>query len=161
MSSTHTETITRFYEAFNKLDYATMNDCYAEEVTFTDAVFKNLNGKQTRAMWHMLCTRAKDFSLSFSDVKAQGQTGSCHWEPKYLFSSTGRSVHNIIDAQFQFNESGKIVQHQDSFNLYRWAKMALGPMGYLLGWTPMVQNRVRKTAFTNLQSFIQKHPEYQ
>lgn len=161
MSSTHTEVITRFYEAFSKLDYATMNDCYAEEVTFSDAVFKNLNGKQTRAMWHMLCSRAKEFTLTFNDVKADGQTGSCHWEPKYLFSATGRSVHNIIDAQFWFNEEGKIVRHEDTFNLYRWSKMALGPMGYIMGWTPMMQNRVRKTALGNLQSFIKKNSAYQ
>ncbi|OJJ14072.1 ketosteroid isomerase [marine bacterium AO1-C] len=161
MASTNTETITRFYEAFNKLDYATMNDCYADEVTFNDSAFKNLNGKETRAMWHMLCTRAKEFTLTFSDVQANDQTGSCHWEPKYLFSATGRSVHNIIDAKFKFNEEGKIIQHDDSFNLYRWAKMAFGPMGFILGWTPMMHNKIRKTAMGNLKSFIQKHPEYQ
>lgn len=160
MSTDNTQLIQTFYEAFNKLDHETMNACYADDVTFSDSVFKNLNGKQTRAMWHMLCIRAKEFKLTFSEVQANDQEGSCHWEPIYLFSATGRSVHNIIDAKFRFKD-GKIIQHEDTFNLYRWTKMALGPMGYLLGWTPMIQNRVRKTALSNLHSFIQKHPEYQ
>lgn len=160
MSTTHTTLINTFYEAFARLDHETMNACYADDVTFSDSVFKNLDAKQTKAMWHMLCTRAKDFKLTFTNVEASGQEGSCHWEPIYLFSSTGRPVHNKIDAKFWFKD-GKITKHEDSFPLYRWTQMALGPMGYLLGWSPMIQNKVRKTAMGNLKSFIQKHPEYQ
>lgn len=160
MSAEHKQLIETFYQAFNKLDYKTMNACYADEATFSDSAFKNLTSKQTQAMWHMLCTRAKDFTLTFTDVQADDATGSCHWEPIYSFSSTGRKVHNKIDAKFWFKD-GKIVKHEDFFPFYRWSQMALGPMGYLLGWTPMLQNKVRKTAMSSLHSFIKKHPEYQ
>jgi len=37
----------------------------------------------------------------------------------------------------------------------------LGPMGVLLGWSPLVQGRVRGTAVSSLHKFIVKHPEYQ
>ena len=45
---------------------------------------------------------------------------------------TGRPVHNIIDAQFTFRD-GLIVTHIDTFNLWRWSRMALGPKAVALG----------------------------
>jgi hypothetical protein len=51
---------------------------------------------------------------------------------------------------------GQILEHHDHFSLWRWSGMALGPLGLALGWTPLVQNRVRKQAREGLQAFIQK-----
>ena len=112
------------------------------------------------AMWHMLCERGKDLKLTFSNVQANGNTGSAHWEPKYTFSTTGRFVHNIIDSEFMF-EDGKIIQHRDHFDFWRWSRMALGPAGIFLGWTPFLKNKVQQTAMEGLKKFISQHPEYQ
>ena len=76
------------------------------------------------------------------------------------FSTTGRKVHNVIDAMFGFQD-GKIIRHNDHFDLWRWTRMALGTSGILLGWSPVVQNKVRETAQHGLEIFIAKHPEYQ
>ena len=40
------------------------------------------------------------------------ETGRAHWEADYTFSSTGRKVHNVIDATFEF-EGGLIRAHRD------------------------------------------------
>jgi hypothetical protein len=53
---------------------------------------------------------------------------------------------NIIDAKFSFNSDGLIVTHVDTFDLWRWSRMALGCMGITLGWTSFVQNKIRKQA---------------
>lgn len=111
-------------------------------------------------MWHMLCEGGKDLAVTFSDVEADEATGRAHWEARYTFSTTGRKVHNIIDAWFRFKD-GLIIEHRDHFDFWRWSRMALGPTGLLLGWTPLVQNRVRRTARGRLEKFIQQHPEYQ
>jgi len=151
--------IEQFYTCFQQKDYAGMIACYHPQVEFTDPVFMTLKGKQAGAMWHMLVERGKDLTLQFSDVEAQGDSGKGHWEARYTFS-TGRPVLNIIDATFTFQD-GKIIRHRDQFDLWRWTRMALGTTGVLLGWSPMVQNKIRDTARQGLLAFIEQHPEYQ
>ena len=155
----HTQLIETFYKSFQQKDYASMIACYHPQIHFSDPVFTHLHGKQAGAMWHMLVERGKDLELTFSDIGANGDTGRAHWEATYTFS-TGRKVHNKIDATFTFAD-GKIIRHQDQFDLWRWSRMALGPSGLLLGWTPFMQNKVRQTAMKGLTKFIEKHPEYQ
>jgi len=148
------ECITTFYSAFQKLDYKTMATCYHPDATFKDEVFQ-LKGKEIADMWEMLCTRAQSFQLHFSDVESTTEHGSAHWEPKYVFSKTGKHVHNIIDATFTFKD-GKILTHHDSFNFYAWAKQAFGFTGVLLGWLPFFRKKVVKIANESLRHYIKK-----
>ena len=67
---------------------------------------------------------------------------------------SGRPVVNDIQATFRF-ESGLIADHQDDFNFYRWSRQALGPVGLLLGWTPLVRSKVRRMAAGRLAQFNQ------
>jgi hypothetical protein len=64
-------------------------------------------------------------------------------------------VHNVIEARFAFRD-GKIVRHDDSFDLWRWACMALGPKGRLLGWLPAVQKAIRREAMSNLERYMER-----
>lgn len=68
------------------------------------------------------------------------------------FPKTGRRVQNKIDASFSFRD-GLIVHHRDSFDFYRWSRMALGPVGAALGWSPIVKNQVRAQAAAQLRRF--------
>ncbi len=151
--------ITDFYTAFQNKDCKAMQACYHPDIVFNDPVFTNLKGNEAKAMWHMLTQAAKELTLQFNAIKANETTGSAHWEAFYPFSRTGRKVHNIIDAQFEFRDN-KIIKHTDHFNFWRWSKMALGTSGLLLGWTPLIHNKVRATAGENLKKFIKEHPEY-
>ena len=54
-------------------------------------------------------------------------------------------MHNSIEARFEL-EDGKIVRHQDSFDLWKWAGQALGWKGKLLGWSPPLQKVLRQQA---------------
>jgi ketosteroid isomerase-like protein len=145
-----------FYTSFQRRDAAGMTACYHPQVVFSDPVFVNLRGERAVAMWQMLCARGQDLDVTFSNVRADDQRGSAHWEARYTFSKTGRQVHNVIDAAFVFQD-GQIIQHTDTFNLWRWARLALGPTGLLLGWTPFVQAAIRKEAVAGLERFVQKH----
>lgn len=149
------ETIHRFYDAFAKMDAETMAACYADDVTFSDAVFIGLRGEEARDMWRMLCSRATDLVVEKSKVRMEGDVGHAHWDARYSFGQPGgkkRPVLNRIDATFKFRD-GLIVDHRDDFNLYAWTRMALGPVGIFMGWTPMVQNAVRKQARGGLKAF--------
>lgn len=151
--------IERFYTAFQQRDWATMAACYHPEAHFSDPVFPDLRGKQPGAMWRMLLEGASDLQVTFTDVQASGGRGSVRWDAVYPFSQTGRRVHNRISAEFTFRD-GLIVEHRDHFDLWAWTRMALGLPGVLLGWSPILRNKVRKMAGQRLKRFVEKHPEY-
>lgn len=145
--------IETFYTSFQNLDAEAMSRCYHPDIRFSDPVFPLLVGAEVSGMWRMLCSQAKNFELTFSDVQANDQTGKAHWEALYDFSATGRRVHNRIDAAFEFRE-GKIIKHTDAFDFWKWSRMALGPAGTLLGWTPLVRNKVQRQARERLAGFM-------
>ncbi len=147
--------IERFYAAFSRRDAGAMTACYAADARFTDPVF-NLTGHEIGAMWAMLCERGRDLTLDWRDVRADDATGSAHWEPRYTFSATGRPVHNVIDSAFTFN-GGLIATHVDTFDLWRWTRMALGARGTLLGWTPFVRKAIRAQAARGLEAWMRGH----
>ncbi|MBS7469918.1 nuclear transport factor 2 family protein [Pseudomonas syringae] len=151
-SQANSALITRFYEAFAQLDAEAMSACYTDDVLFSDPAFGELRGAQVGDMWRMLTSRAKNFSVVFDQVRADDQTGSAHWVATYLFSQTGRTVVNDIQARFVFRD-GKICEHRDHFDMGRWSRQALGLKGLLLGWTPLVRNAVRAQALKGLKTF--------
>ncbi|KPZ17579.1 Uncharacterized protein ALO56_00720 [Pseudomonas viridiflava] len=153
-SQANSALITRFYEAFAQLDAEAMSACYTDDVLFSDPVFGELRGRQAGDMWRMLTSRAKDFSVVFDQVRADDRSGSAHWVATYLFSQTGRTVVNDIQARFVFRD-GLICEHHDHFDLWRWSRQALGAKGLLLGWTPMVQNAIRGQAQKGLKTFTE------
>jgi ketosteroid isomerase-like protein len=153
---TNEEVVTKFYSAFQKLDYATMQSCYADNAVFQDPAFGYLDSDEVRAMWEMLAKNAKNFSLVFSDIKAEDEEYiTCKWVATYTFSATGRPVVNKIQAYMRIQD-GKITEHTDYFNFWVWSRQALGLSGWLLGWTSYVKSQVRSKARGNLQRFMQK-----
>lgn len=152
MSDTSHALITRFYQAFQRLDAEAMIACYSADIVFTDPVFGTLRDQEAGDMWRMLTSRAQNFSLTFDQVRAEPGGASARWVATYLFSQTGRTVINDIRARFVI-EDGLITEHHDNFDLWRWSCQALGMPGVLLGWTPLLQNKVRQQARKGLQAF--------
>lgn len=147
--------IENFYSAFQRRDPDAMAACYADDVEFTDEVFPQLRGDKARAMWRMLIARGgEDLKIHFSDVRAEGERGSAKWVATYTFGLTGRPVRNEISAEFEFRD-GRIVRHRDRFDFWRWSRMALGPLGLALGWTPLVRGKVRAQASGLLEKFVE------
>ncbi len=152
MTHPNTELVERFYTAFQQRDAETMAACYADDVVFSDPAFGELHGEEARDMWRMLVARAQDFSLTFDGVEADERSGRARWVARYLFSQTGRPVVNRIEARFVFRD-GRIVEHRDSFDLWRWTRQALGLKGTLLGWSPLVQRAIRSQARKGLDLY--------
>jgi hypothetical protein len=148
-------TIEKLYAAFAKLDADAMAACYAQDALFDDEAFSLKGRTQIGGMWAMLCDAVKAKGRDVWKIQASAITEtSAHWEATYRFSATGRMVHNIIDAEFEFDGAGLIKRHRDRFDFWRWARQALGAPGLLLGWTPMLRNKVRAQAAKNLDRFI-------
>jgi hypothetical protein len=150
---THEDLLQRFYAAFQQRDASGMVSCYHPQVQFSDPIFTHLGGERAGSMWRMLCERGKDLTLEFRDLHAGDQTGTAHWEAWYTFPTTGRKVHNIVDAEFEFRD-GKIIHHHDRFDLHRWAGQALGWPGKLLGGFSFLQNKIRGMAVQGLEKYL-------
>ena len=144
--------LARFYEAFDRRDADAMAGCYHHDIIFHDPVFGELRGERARDMWRMLCRRATDLRVTHEIVDADDVDGEARWVATYSFGKAKRQVTNRIRAQFEFKD-GRIVRHMDSFSLWRWASMALGPTGALLGWAPPVRARIRREARQGLDAF--------
>lgn len=153
------DTITRFYAALSRLDGTGMQACYAADASFEDEVFRLSGRTEVGGMWRMLCdaTAAKGRDVWRVEASAITQR-SAHWEAHYRFSATGRMVHNIIDAEFEFTPDGLIRRHRDRFDFWRWSRQALGARGLLLGWTPWLRNKVRAQAAANLVLYLARLP---
>ncbi len=132
-----------------------MQSCYAPNATFNDEVFLNLDFDNVCGMWEMFCVRGGDIKIDFKDVSANQHEGKARWTATYVFSATGHKVVNEINANFVF-ENGKIIQHNDHFNFYKWSKQAFGIIGLLFGWTNFFKKKVQSKAIINLKKFIEK-----
>ena len=148
-------TIARLYDAFAKLDADTMAACYAPDAVFDDEAFSLRGRGQIGGMWTMLCDAVKTKGRDVWKIEVRDVTErSAHWEATYRFSATGRLVHNVIEAEFEFDHDALITRQHDRFDFWRWARQALGAPGLLLGWSPMLRVKVRARAAKNLDRFL-------
>ncbi|MRT17259.1 nuclear transport factor 2 family protein [Vitellibacter sp. q18] len=159
MSAQELNIIQKFYEAFSKLDAERMVEWYHDDVTFEDPAFGILRGEEAKNMWRMLChsQKGKDFKVITSHIEYTPEAGKARWEAYYTFTKTGRKVHNIINASFQFKE-GKIINHVDKFSLYRWSKQAIGFKGFLVGWTAFFKQKLNQQTRLLLSEFQKNQP---
>jgi ketosteroid isomerase-like protein len=146
----NTEVIRRLYEAMDRHDGDAMAQLYDPDGRFHDPAFGELTGAEAGDMWRMLTGRATDLKVDLAEHEANGDEGTAHWIATYTFRG-GRHVVNDIHSRFRFRD-GKIVEHDDSFSFWRWARQALGPAGLVLGLPPM-NLLVRRQARGDLAEF--------
>lgn len=156
------ELIEKFYNGLSNLDAEEMGSCYHEDIVFRDPAFGVLRGRDVTAMWSMLCEsqKGKNFRVDFHDVKCSGNSGNAICEAKYIFSPTGKPVHNIIHSSFEFSE-GKIIKQFDEFSLYKWSRQAMGMTGFLIGWTAYFRNKFQQRSNAMLRKYISSKQENQ
>lgn len=166
-SPTAEAAVAAFYAAFARLDPAAMAALYAEHVRFRDEAFVLEGREATMAMWTMLCegvrgqgsTGLEVWRLEASAIRrdaADPRVVLAHWDVHYRFGATGRRVFNRIDARFVFGADGRVVEHVDRFDFWRWSRQALGAPGLLLGWSPWLKGQVAKQAAAQLARWRKK-----
>jgi ketosteroid isomerase-like protein len=144
-----------FFTAFQKLDARQMNACYSDDIAFYDPMFELLRGNEAKAMWEMLCTNAKNFSLAFDNIKnLDDGYYTCNWTASYTFSKTGRSVVNMCKAHMKI-ENGLITEHSDGWSLQKWSAQAIGLSGKLFGWAGFYRRRLKNNARRNLLHYME------
>lgn len=148
--------INKFYSAFVEGNAEDMAACYHEDIVFQDPAFGKLSGSDASKMWEMLLSKKGSApKISFSNVIADDEKGSAEWTAEYFFGPKKRKVVNNVSASFKFKD-GKIVEHTDSFDLWKWSKQALGPAGLLMGWTPFMKSKIQNQTNSQLSAFTSK-----
>lgn len=150
------ELIEKFYNSFLNGNVEEMTACYHDDIVFQDPVFGMLKGEEAIKMWEMLLSRRTESTkISFDNIQTTEAGGSASWTAKYIYGAKKRKVTNVVHANFKFKE-GKIIQHIDSFDLWKWTQQAMGAVGYLMGWTPFMKNKIQKTTKQQLDSFMSR-----
>ena len=149
------ELVDRFYSALAARDGETMAACYHDDIVFSDPAFGELRGVDAGDMWRMLCSSDTNLSVTHGIDQMSPTSGLAHWVAEYTFTPTGRPVRNEISATMTFRD-GLIVEHHDVFDFWKWSRQALGTPGMLLGWSPLLKAKVRKTTHANLKKFQAK-----
>jgi hypothetical protein len=103
----------------------------------------------------LLSNKENTVIITFDNIQTYINEGKANWTAEYLFGEKKRKVHNRILANFQFID-GKIVEHLDTFNFWKWSKQSLGPIGYLLGWSPYLKNKIQYITNRKLDKFIER-----
>ena len=148
----HPQLIENFYSAFAAGDYQAMQQCYHNDIVFEDPAFGRLQGERAKKMWEMLLSQKKaETTISFAKPQAFEDMMRVNWTAQYFYGK--RPIHNKVRAQFKFHE-GKIIEHIDSFDFWKWTRQALGLSGFLLGWTDYMQKKVQATVNNKLDKFI-------
>jgi len=151
------ELINKFYTAFANNDCEKMIDCYHDDIQFEDPAFGVLKGDRAKSMWKMLVSRLdENASIHFSDIETNGPEGSANWIAKYNYGPKNRPVINFIHAQFII-EDGKIIDHRDYFDSWKWSRQALGLPGLLLGWSGFMNRKIQQTTNEMLDQYIAKN----
>lgn len=150
------KTIQKFYTAFANANAETMWECYHPSIQFEDPAFGKLKADEVRMMWKMLLKNSNgNIKIEYSDIKANETSGSVKWIATYNFSKTNRQVVNEVRGQFHFSD-GLILQHTDSFDIWKWSRQAFGFKGFLFGWTGFMQREIQKQAKISLKAFQNK-----
>ena len=153
---TNTDLINKFYTGFAEGDSNKMAECYHKEVVFNDPAFGTMKGERANNMWKMLMSKkTADFNFSYGNVESTPETGKATWTAEYQFGDKKRPVVNNVTAQFKFKD-GLIIEHTDTFDLYKWSKQALGAPGFLLGWSNFMRKKIQKNANDNLDAYLSK-----
>jgi hypothetical protein len=119
-------------------------------VRFSDPAFP-ISTRGVAAMWRMLCERGKDLACRLRH-RADASTGArtvvrtTRIRPPAGTSRTG-SMRRSRSA------TAASPSHRDRFDLYRWARQALGVPGLLLGWSPPMQSAIRRKAAAALAAW--------
>ena len=153
----HQEVVRTFYSSFENKDAEGMVAQYHPKVVFEDPAFGVLKGEEAADMWRMLISRGgTNLKVELLDVSGPDDAVKARWRAQYKFGKNKRQVVNEISATFEFRD-GKIIQHIDDFNLWKWAGQAMGLSGRLLGWSAFFRKKVRSRALSQLQRFRSKN----
>ena len=145
----------KFYRAFAEGDAEQMVSFYHEKAHFEDPIFGKLNAQQVANMWRMLIARRdKNTQITHKITGVNGGIIKVNWIAQYNYGPKKRKVVNHVSAQLKIVD-GRIMEHTDHFDLWKWTQQAFGLPGYLLGWSSFMKMKIKGKVSLALKEFIE------
>lgn len=146
----------QFYGALTNHNSSEMIKLYHDDVIFTDPAFGMLQGIRAKKMWEMLLANSKsDLNIQYEILDSSNEQATVSWIAKYKFGPQRRLVENHVIASLKIKQ-GKIVEHHDTFNMWKWSSQALGLSGRLLGWTGFMKKKVQLKTNRALDKYMKE-----
>ena len=154
----HEKLLLDFYTAFNEKNATDMVSCYHKNIVFEDPIFGKLKGDKARKMWHWICYKGEDLKVTHSDITIDEDKGFAKCEVRYTYGERKRPILNRISAEFEFKD-GKIIRHEDTFDLKTWATQAIGWKGKVIGGTSYFKKKLQFRSRKLIQNFEIVHTD--
>lgn len=151
---TNKQIVENFYDAFQRRDFETMNNCYSDDIVFSDPVYGILRNGEVSAKWRLFGKSVNKFELTIGDIdEIDNEYLTCKWSISYLDDGSGRHIENHVKA-FMKIVDGQIIEHSDGFRLSTWVAQVYGFWGQLFGWTNYMKRKIQKSAIRKLNAFM-------
>jgi hypothetical protein len=130
-----------YVKALIKKESHALADCYSEEANFFDPIFDNLDKENLVKYWELRFTTYKDLKILVLASELYEHSASIKWFISYKQKNKKirYSMVSILEIR-----NGKIIKQFDHFHFWKMAMQAYGFMGFFLGWTKLMNARVKK-----------------
>ena len=160
---TNKEIATKFFDCYQRHDYAGMQSCLDPEVQFDDLAFKGIRGVEVLAMWRWFCEksdrRKEPVAVPvFKISRAEGECVTVRYRVQYALrdnpEAKRREVDYEIDAHLTFR-NGRIEKHRDESTIsqFAFARMAVGFPACLAALTPLFRWKLRSQSIEKLYQY--------
>ncbi|MFA5899664.1 MAG: nuclear transport factor 2 family protein [Hyphomicrobium sp.] len=127
--------------ALRRRDATGVAACYDQDAVFSSPIIGDVRGADVEALWRAIFAATCDSTLSFTIVDLGLTSARVEGIAKYSLLASGRSVTSRFNSALHIRDL-RVMQHDDNFDAWAWASMALGPTGLLLGWSKAWRRRM-------------------
>lgn len=135
------EVVRRFYQAFARSDFGTLEALYAPDVSWQDTIFSAEGREALMGIWRFELDPAAGGRITWEVLAAsppdeRGNTAvQVRWRDVYRL--LGQRIDNTIDATLVVDRGGRIVEHRESYSWSVWARQAFPWLGDLVDAPPV------------------------
>ncbi len=151
------KTVDSFFEALQKRDFLTMENCYQKSIQYYDPLYGYLKANEVMAMWKLCYSNLQDYSMIFNGVQNEGEG---YFTVTYEFSFSADTMVKCLFRKIKSHlrvEDGLITEHSNAFSLHELSKQKNGIVGILLGWNRYYQNQMKINARKLLFKWIEEN----
>lgn len=123
--------------ALSKGEGARLATFYTDDARYEDPLCGTVKGDRIGRMW-IVRTGEHRVGVDVHSHEAGDTKGQARWMQTTVHPETRRKIAVEVRSTFTFRD-GRIAEQRDAFSFYRWARQALGMLGWTVGWTKSVR----------------------
>lgn len=149
----HIEVIQSYFKHLQARNAASLWQCYASNIVYSDPVYGWMEGDKVKARWEYFCAHADALQLTWGAVTVlDDEYFTCEWTAQYTQRETGRTIKFPCKSFFRLKDY-KIIEQSDAYRLSSLIAQTDGWKGFWFGWTGYMKRFVQKRALQALASF--------